>query len=423
MSVSVVIGSQWGDEGKGKIVDLLSRDADVVARYNGGPNAGHTVVVNDEEIILHLIPCGILWPQTTCIIGNGTVIDLEVLLSEIELLESQGVECRDRLWISDRAHVIFPYHKYFELQVENSEGRTQIGTTKRGIGPTYADKMERIGIRVGDLRYANRTKERARENFNYKRDIISHVFKIEDDDFSNVESYLGLAEKVQWAIADTSVLLNEAVAKGRNVLLEGAQGALLDVDFGTYPFVTSSNCGSGGACTGLGIGPTKINTVLGVTKAYTTRVGLGPFPAEFTGERGEQLRDLGKEYGATTGRPRRCGWLDLVVVKFAIRVNGIAQLAVTKLDVLDSFEEIKVCVAYEIDGEHYEHFPADLELLQKVTPVYESFPGWLTDTSGVRSYETLPDNARAYLEAIEKFTGTYNAIVSVGPGREQTIIR
>ena len=423
MSVTVIVGSQWGDEGKGKIVDLLSEKADVVARFNGGPNAGHTVVAHDQEIVLHLIPSGILWPQTTCIIGNGTVIDPKVLQEEINIIEEKGVEYKGRFWISDRAHIIFPYHRQSDIIADKGENRVQIGTTGRGIGPAYIDKADRTGLRMCDMRNSEKLQTGVQQNQQNKKIIHEALFKTKfDDSPDSMSEYVRALNEMSWAITDTSLLLHQAIAQGKDVLIEGAQGTLLDVDHGTYPFVTSSNCTSGGACTGLGIGPSKIESVIGVTKAYTTRVGGGPFPTEFKNEQGEQLRQLGREFGATTGRPRRCGWLDMVIIKFAVRINGLDRLAITKLDVLDTLDEINVCIGYEVNGERTDVFPADVSVLDSITPVYTSFPGWKTPIGNVRKYDDLPDNTRRYIEALEEMAGARVSIVSVGPGREQTIM-
>ena len=423
MSVTVIVGSQWGDEGKGKIVDLLSEKADVVARFNGGPNAGHTVVAQGKEIILHLIPSGILWPQTTCIIGNGTVIDPKVLQEEINLIEEKGVEYKGRFWISDRAHIIFPYHRQSDAIADKGENRVQIGTTGRGIGPAYIDKADRIGLRMCDIRNPEKINTAAQQNQQNKKIIHDALFKADfDDSPDSMSGYIKALNEMSWAITDTSLLLHQAIAQGKEVLIEGAQGTLLDVDHGTYPFVTSSNCTSGGACTGLGIGPSKIDSVIGVTKAYTTRVGEGPFPTEFKNEQGEQLRQLGREFGATTGRPRRCGWLDMVIIKFAVRINGLDKLAITKLDVLDTLDEINVCTGYEIEGERTDVFPADVNVLNSAKPLYKTFPGWKKPIGDVRKYDDLPYNTRRYIEALEEMAGAKVSIVSVGPGREQTIM-
>lgn len=423
MAVTVLVGAQWGDEGKGKIVDLLSENVDVVARYQGGANAGHTVVVNGEQTVLHLIPSGILHDRTVCVIGNGVVIDPVALLEEIDFLTQKGVQVEGRLFVSHRAHLIMPYHKMLDQAREASAAENKIGTTGRGIGPAYVDKVNRMGIRIVDLLDRDILQAKLQRNIEEKNQILRKIYQQDVlDEKAIVEEYLEFDKKIDPYIKDVSGLINEAVDKGKNVLLEGAQGTLLDVDFGTYPYVTSSNPTSGGACTGAGIGPTKIDRVLGVIKAYTTRVGMGPFPTEMHDHEGVNLRELGAEYGATTGRPRRCGWFDAVIANFAVQVNGIDSLAVTKLDVLDTLKEIKICVAYRYRGKEVTAFPAEMVVLEQCEPVYETLPGWQQSTSAVRRYSDLPENARAYLEEIRKLTGTEIALVSVGSGREQTIV-
>ncbi|MCB0258502.1 MAG: adenylosuccinate synthase, partial [Calditrichaeota bacterium] len=382
MSVVVVVGAQWGDEGKGKIVDLLSGNFNITARYQGGANAGHTVIIGEKKYILHLIPSGILHPNVECVIGNGVVIDPVALLEEIKLLEKKGVKIKGRLWISQKAHLIMPYHKLLDTVSEEKEGANKIGTTGRGIGPAYVDKANRKGIRIVDLLDREGFERKLRRNLEEKNELLYKIYGILPLDIEKIiKEYLEFDHRIDPYIKDVSVYLNEAIDNGKSILLEGAQGTLLDVDHGTYPYVTSSNPASGGACTGVGIGPTKISEVMGVIKAYTTRVGEGPFPTELTGEAGENLRQAGMEFGATTGRPRRCGWFDAVVARYSVRINGIDALAITKLDVLDHFETIQVCTSYRYNGKLLREFPTDLRVLQNCEPVYESLPGWQQPTS------------------------------------------
>ncbi|MCG8608177.1 adenylosuccinate synthase [bacterium] len=423
MSVEIVVGSQWGDEGKGKIVDLLSESADIVARYQGGANAGHTIVIDGQKYILHLIPSGILHKNTTCAIGNGVVIDPVALLEEIAFLESKGIQVKDRLFISHRAHLIMPYHKLLDQAKENKDAERKIGTTGRGIGPAYVDKVNRMGIRIVDLLDRDTLESKLRRNVVEKNEILRKIYRSEEMDVERmVNEYLEFDEKIASYVRDVSTFLNDAIKQDQRILLEGAQGTLLDVDFGTYPYVTSSSPTSGGACSGVGIGPTKISRVIGVVKAYTTRVGMGPFPTEIGDDEGVNLRELGDEFGATTGRPRRCGWFDAVIANFAVQVNGIERFALTKLDVLDSLDEIKVCVAYEYGGRRLTTFPSEIRILENCKPVYESYPGWKQSTSEVRHYDDLPKNARQYMDAIRNLTGTDLSIISVGSGREQTVM-
>ncbi len=422
MSVKIVVGAQWGDEGKGKIVDLLSEKVDIVARYQGGANAGHTVVINGEKYILHLIPSGILQEKTICVIGNGVVIDPVALLDEIALLESKGIRVTGRLLISHRAHLIMPYHKILDQAKEAKDAQQKIGTTGRGIGPAYVDKVNRMGIRIVDLLDRETLKTKLRRNIEEKNEILKKIYGAETLDVDRIiNEYLEFDDKIDPYVKDVSVYLNEAIKQGKSILLEGAQGTLLDVDFGTYPFVTSSSPTSGGACTGVGIGPTKVDAVLGVIKAYTTRVGMGPFPTEISDGENIKLRELGDEYGATTGRPRRCGWFDAVIANYAVQVNGIDSFAITKLDVLDSLAEIKIGVAYKYRGKLINSFPSELQILENCEPVYEVFPGWLTSTRGIRKFDDLPQNAQSYLTAIADLTKTSFEIISVGSGREETI--
>lgn len=423
MSVKIIVGAQWGDEGKGKIVDLLSEQVDIVARYQGGANAGHTIVIDGEQYILHLVPSGILHKNTICVIGNGVVIDPLALLEEIEFLKSKGISVDGRLWISHRAHLIMPYHKLLDQAKESKDADRKIGTTGRGIGPAYVDKVNRMGIRIVDLLDRDTLEEKLRTNIKEKNEILKKIYKEKEIDVDQIiNEYLDFDKKIDPYIKDVSTFLNESLKDGKQILLEGAQGTLLDIDFGTYPYVTSSNPTSGGACAGVGIGPTKIESVLGVIKAYTTRVGMGPFPTEIGDEEDFDLRDLGGEYGATTGRPRRCGWFDALIAKFAVQVNGLDSFALTKLDVLDTLEEVKVCVAYKYQGKTITTFPSEMRILENCEPVYESFPGWQKPTSGIRSYQDLPANAKAYLDAIKNLTQTDFSIISVGSGREQTIL-
>lgn len=417
-----MIGAQWGDEGKGKITDLLSRSADVVVRSQGGVNAGHTVVVAGQTFKLHLIPSGILYSNTECIIGSGTVIDPQVLIEEIEQLKALGVTV-DNLHISQTAHVTMPYHRKIDQASEESRGEYKIGTTGRGIGPTYADKSERTGIRVLDLMNSEHLRKQLGWTINYKNVILEKLYNLPPLDPEKViEEYLEYAEYLKPFVVDSSLKIYEAVNEKKNILFEGAQGTLLDLDHGTYPYVTSSNPIAGGACVGAGVGPTTIDRVIGVAKAYTTRVGEGPFPTELNDRVGELLGELGAEFGTTTGRRRRCGWFDAVIGRYAVRINGLDCLAITKLDVLDELEEIKVCVAYEIDGGICNHFPTNASHFANCKPVYKSLPGWQQDTTGCRSLADLPKKALNYLKYLAELMKVPIAIVSVGPGRDQTII-
>jgi len=418
----IVIGAQWGDEGKGKITDLLSASADVVVRYQGGVNAGHTVVVGGQSFRLHLIPSGILYPNTQCIIGSGTVIDPQVLIEEMDQLEQLGVATHN-LWISQTAHVTMPYHRVIDQAEEEYRGRHRLGTTGRGIGPTYADKSDRMGIRVQDLLDPEGLREQLTWTISQKNVVLEKLYNRPPLDAEEIiQQYLGYAERLRPHIVDSTLVLWEAVQKRRNILFEGAQGTLLDLDHGTYPYVTSSNPVAGGACVGAGIGPTMIDRVIGVAKAYTTRVGEGPFPTELLGEEGEHLCQRGAEYGTTTGRKRRCGWFDAVIGRYAVRINGMDCLAITKLDVLDALPEIKVCVAYEIDGQRTYNFPNSSRQFARCRPVYETLPGWQTPISHCRSLEELPPAALNYLQFLASLMEVPIAIVSLGAAREQTII-
>jgi len=423
MAVRIIVGAQWGDEGKGKIVDLLSAKADLVARYQGGANSGHTVVIAGTKYVLHLIPSGILNENTVCVVGNGVVVDPVALMDEIKLLESMGIKVAGRLFVSHRAHLILPYHKLLDEAKETGNTQDPIGTTGRGIGPAYVDKMNRVGIRILDLLDRKIFEKKLRRNILEKNKILTNIYQVDGLDVDKiVEEYLDFDQKITPYIKDVSLILDRFVKEGKEVLLEGAQGTLLDIDFGTYPYVTSSSPTSGGACSGVGIGPTCIDDVLGVIKAYTTRVGLGPFPTEFTGT-DVNLQELGNEFGATTGRPRRCGWFDAIIAGYSARVNGISSFVLTKLDVLDSLETIKICVAYKYNGKTITSFPSDMHILRNCEPVYETYPGWRTPTTQIHHYADLPRQARNYVGAIEKLSKTKISIVSVGSGREQTIIR
>ncbi|MBI5731478.1 MAG: adenylosuccinate synthase [Ignavibacteriales bacterium] len=420
MSVTVIVGSQWGDEGKGKIVDILSERYEIVVRYQGGANAGHTVLVGDQQFILHLIPSGILRENVLCFIGNGVVIDPKALLDEIKLLEGMGINIEGRLFISQNAHLIMPYHKL--LDSINESGNSKIGTTGRGIGPCYIDKYARKGIKIVDLLDRKALKEKIKLNIEEKNNLLKKVYNQEELNVDAIiKEYIEFDKAIDQYITDVPFVLNNAIDEGKSILLEGAQGALLDVDFGTYPFVTSSNPTSGGASTGSGIPPTKISSVMGIVKAYTTRVGLGPFPTELLGEDGEKLRKIGAEYGATTGRPRRCGWFDAFLLSYSRMINGIERAAITKLDVLSNFDQIKVCVAYEIQGKKLKSFPTDVNKLMSVTPIYESLPGWKTDLTNITDYNELPSEAKDYLQFISQKSGFEIGIISVGPERDQTI--
>ena len=422
MANVIVIGAQWGDEGKGKITDLLSRSADVVVRYQGGVNAGHTIVVKGQTFKLHLIPSGILYPETECIIGCGTVIDPKVLIEELDQLESFNISTRNLL-ISETAHVTMPYHRLLDTAAEERRGSYKIGTTGRGIGPTYADKSERTGIRILDLMDEKSLREQLEWTINYKNVILEKLYNVPPLDPKEViEQYLGYAERLRPHVVDTALKIYDAIKRRRNILFEGAQGTLLDLDHGTYPYVTSSNPVAGGACVGTGVGPTMIDRVIGVAKAYTTRVGEGPFPTETDGKIGELLCDRGAEFGTTTGRKRRCGWFDAVIGRYAVRINGMDCLAITKLDVLDELEEIQVCVAYEIDGQRCDDFPSSSRRFAKMRPIYKTLPGWKQSTADCRSLEDLPREALDYLKFLAELMEVPIAIVSLGASRDQTII-
>lgn len=418
----VVVGAQWGDEGKGKIIDVLARDMDYVVRYQGGNNAGHTVVINNRQFILHLIPSGILHPGKICIIGNGVVVDPQALLEEITYLKKNGIQLNNNLLISDQVHLIFPYHKIFDRLRESKRGGRKIGTTGRGIGPCYTDKAARTGIRLADLLDLKVFEEKLKSNLKEKNLILRKVYGVKGFSFKKImEQYLFFRKKIRRYACNCSKILNQAIADKKDILFEGAQGTLLDVDQGTYPFVTSSNATAGGACTGAGIGPTKIGEVVGVVKAYTTRVGEGPLPTEFGPKLASEIRNKGKEFGATTGRPRRCGWFDALVAQYAVRVNGLTSIAVTKLDVLDEQPVIKIAIGYKCKGKTYYDFPANIEMLFSCRPVYEEMPGWLKDTSGISKYNALPPQACRYLNRLSELLGVKISLVSTGSQREHVI--
>ncbi|WP_405583281.1 adenylosuccinate synthase [Streptomyces sp. NBC_01190] len=421
MPALVLLGAQWGDEGKGKATDLLGGSVDYVVRYQGGNNAGHTVVVGDQKYALHLLPSGILSPECVPVIGNGVVVDPAVLLSELSGLNERGVDT-SKLLISGNAHLITPYHQTIDKVTERFLGKRRIGTTGRGIGPAYADKINRVGVRVQDLFDESILRQKVEAALQDKNQILVKIFNrraISTDQI--VEEYLGYAEQIRPFVSDTTLVLNKALDEGKVVLMEGGQGTLLDVDHGTYPFVTSSNPTSGGACTGSGIGPTRITRVIGILKAYTTRVGSGPFPTELLDEDGEKLRTIGHEFGVTTGRNRRCGWFDAVISRYATRVNGLTDFFLTKLDILTGWEQIPVCVAYDIDGRRVEELPYSQTDFHHAKPIYEFLPGWSEDISKAKSFEDLPKNAQGYVKALEEMSGAPISAIGVGPGRTETI--
>ena len=420
----IILGSQWGDEGKGKIVDLFSEHFDIVARYQGGHNAGHTVFIGDRKFVLKLIPSGILRPGKQAVIGNGLVIDPAALLAEIETLEAAGVPVRENLFISNRAHILFPVHRMMEKMSEGRPGRVSIGTTSRGIGPCYEDKIARRGIRVADLLNQEFFRERYASVMEEKVTIAKALGIYEDLDLARIRAeYEDFAARIRPMVRDTGWLLNQAIRDGKRVLFEGAQGTMLDIDHGTYPFVTSSNASAGGACTGTGVAPTRIDGVIGVSKAYITRVGGGPFPTEALDGAGEQIRQRGKEFGAVTGRPRRCGWFDVPLLRYTAAINGFDSIVVTKLDVLDEFEQIQVCVGYRLDGKVVSEMPPTVAEIAAIQPVYECLPGWGSSTFGIDSYDALPEKARQYLAYLEERTGVEIGCISTGPERNQTIVR
>ena len=422
MPAIVILGAQWGDEGKGKATDLLGDRVDYVVRYQGGNNAGHTVVIGDQKYALHLLPSGILSPNVVPVIGNGVVIDPGVLLTEIKGLAERGIDT-SKLKISTNAHLITPYHRTIDKVSERFLGNSKIGTTGRGIGPAYADKINRIGIRIQDLFDPSILQQKIEGALRDKNQVLIKVFNRKGLEVEEVlKEYLEYAEILAPYIADTGLLLNKALDAGKNVLLEGSQGTLLDVDHGTYPFVTSSNPTAGGACTGSGIGPTRISRVIGIVKAYTTRVGSGPFPTELFDEDGEKLRTIGGEIGVTTGRARRCGWYDAPIARYAVRVNGLTDFFLTKLDVLTGWEKIPVCVAYEVDGKRVEELPASQSDFHHAKPIYEYLPGWSENITKARTFEELPANARAYVKYLEEISGAPMSAIGVGPGRDETIV-
>ncbi|GGM68748.1 adenylosuccinate synthetase [Thermopolyspora flexuosa] len=421
MPAVVLVGAQWGDEGKGKATDLLGGDVDYVVRYQGGNNAGHTVVIGDQKYALHLLPTGVLSPDVIPVIGNGVVIDPGVLLSEMDGLRERGISC-DRLLISANAHLIMPHHKALDKVTERYLGKARIGTTGRGIGPAYADKVARMGVRVQDLLDPGILKQKIEVALTEKNQVLTKVYNRRGIDVERtLDEYLGYAERLKPHIADTSLVLCRALDEGKTVLLEGGQGTLLDIDHGTYPFVTSSSPTAGGACAGSGIPPTRLTRIIGIIKAYTTRVGSGPFPTELLDEQGDWLRATGHEYGTTTGRNRRCGWFDAVIARYAVRINGLTDLFLTKLDVLSGLERIPVCVAYDVDGVRHEELPMTQTEFHHAKPIYEELPGWQEDITGAKTFEDLPPNAQAYVRALEEMCGAPISAIGVGPGRDQTL--
>ncbi|GEN31207.1 adenylosuccinate synthase [Cerasibacillus quisquiliarum] len=422
MSSVVVVGTQWGDEGKGKITDFLAEKAEVVARYQGGNNAGHTIKFDGVTYKLHLIPSGIFNKEKTCVLGNGMVIDPKAFLDELAYIHDHGIST-DNLYISNRAHVILPYHIKLDVLQEEEKGTNKIGTTRKGIGPAYTDKAARIGIRIADLLDANTFRKKLEQNVKEKNRLFTKLYDAEPVSVDDIfDEYYAYGQKIKQYVTDTSLLLNNALDEGRRVLFEGAQGVMLDIDQGTYPFVTSSNPSAGGVTVGAGVGPTKIERVVGVTKAYTTRVGDGPFITELHDDIGDRIREVGREYGTTTGRPRRVGWFDSVAVRHTRRVSGITDLSVTLLDVLTGIDTLKICVAYRYKGEIIKEFPANLSMLAECEPVYEEMPGWTEDITNVTSFEELPENAQHYLKRVSELTEIPLSIFSVGPDRKQTIV-
>jgi adenylosuccinate synthase len=422
MSNVVIVGAQWGDEGKGKIVDVYTQRADLVVRYQGGHNAGHTVVIGDDTFILHLIPSGILHEGKRCVIGNGVVVAPDALVKEMDGLKDKGIQMAGRFFISERAHVIMPYHVALDLAREEKRGAKAIGTTGRGIGPAYEDKVNRSGIRIGDLRNPDVFRERLKNTLEFKNFVLSKYFGKDSFDENEVfDSIMALFEQFKEHVINTSNFLQRSLESGENILFEGAQGSHLDVDHGTYPFVTSSSTAAGGASTGSGVGPRSIDAVIGISKAYTTRVGSGPFPTELNDEMGETIREKGAEYGATTGRPRRCGWFDAVVAKQSARMNGLTGLVLTKLDVLDGIDPIRICTSYTCGSGEYDVVPSGIEELEKCGPVYEDHPGWSKPTAGCKNWDDLPPEAQAYVKRIEELTGVPVAVVSTGQDRSEVI--
>ncbi len=424
MSVFVVVGMQWGDEGKGKIIDLLTERADVVARYQGGHNAGHTIIFDGNKYILHLIPSGIFRANKKCVIGNGVVIDPAALAEEMQMLKKVGFDYEGRLLISDRANIILPYHRISDLQKEGASGSRKIGTTGRGIGPSYSDKIARVGLRTCDFIDEAHLRETLKSNYQDKKKILKNLYGEDLPELNEIVNQMfDYRDMFVKFIGNTQSFLRDRIAEGKTILCEGAQGTMLDIDHGTYPFVTSSNSTAGGACTGLGIPPGKISRVIGVIKAYTTRVGEGPFPTELHDGYGEQLRNDGAEFGSTTGRPRRCGWFDAVVGKYAVELNGIEAVTLTKIDVLDQLDTLRVCTGYRHKGKIVEGMPACLTVLEECEPVYTEYPGWQQSTSGIRCFDELPDNAKRYVDGLRDHLGVDIPLISTGPGREETILR
>jgi len=422
MPSTVVVGAQWGDEGKGKIIDILSQNSDYIVRYQGGNNAGHTVVIDGESFILHLIPSGILHRGKCCIIGNGVVVNPAALIEEIEKLKARGIDADGSLLISEQAHIIFPYHWKIDELRELAKGKGKIGTTKRGIGPCYTDKVTRCGIRMIDLLDDDIFRAKLKYNLKEKNAVLKNVYGFKGYSFGKLyRQYMGYRKKIKRYIANTTLTINQALDRGKRVLFEGAQGTLLDVDFGTYPYVTSSNSTAGGACIGTGVGPSRIGKVIGIVKAYTTRVGEGPLPTEFSDKLMKQIRNKGNEFGATTGRPRRCGWFDALIVRHSVMVNGIKEIILTKLDVLDDLEKINICTGYAYKGKRYRTFPSNTEILFNVKCEYETLPGWQCDTSNIKSFNKLPKNAKNYLKRLSDLTEAKISMVSVGSERKQIL--
>ncbi|NWF51546.1 MAG: adenylosuccinate synthase [Nitrospirae bacterium] len=423
MANIIIVGAQWGDEGKGKIVDYLSEKADVIARYQGGNNAGHTVVINNKKFIFHLIPSGILHKGKICIIGNGVVVDPSVLIEEINSLKKKKIKVDGKLYLSKNAHLIMPYHKVIEKESEKFKGFKKIGTTGRGIGPAYVDKIARTGIRVVDLLQPTVFKEKLKANLTIINFLLKNLYNAPCLKEKVLYSeYMDYAKKLSKYIVDTDIIINVMISKNKNIIFEGAQGTLLDVDHGTYPYVTSSSATAGGACTGLGVGPTNITKVLGISKVYTTRVGGGPFPTEIKDSVGEMLREKGLEYGATTGRPRRCGWLDMVVLRHSARVNGLTGIALTKLDVLDGLKTIKICTSYKHKGKIYKEFPKEINIMEECKPIYKEYKGWNTSTVGIKEFTKLPERARIYIKEIENMLGVEVQMISTGQKRDEVIL-
>jgi len=422
MPVSVVVGTQWGDEGKAKIIDLLAESHQVVARYQGGHNAGHTVVVGTEKYALQLVPSGVFYSHVTPVIGNGVVVDLPTLFKEIDALESRGITC-SRLKVSSLAHLIFPWHQAHDAISESSLGENKIGTTLKGIGPAYADKSRRVGIRVGDVRDSKRFKQLVRDRATAEQKVLTALGgeKLKIDEI--VDNFAALGDRLKLYVSDTVNFLHDALDRNENLLLEGAQATFLDIDHGTYPFVTSSNPIAGGACAGTGLGPRDISRVVGIAKAYTTRVGSGPFPSELLGELGDKIVEIGREFGTVTGRRRRPGWLDLVMLRHAVRLNSLTEIALTKLDILDTFETVRVCVGYELNGKELSGYPDDAQLLGLVTPKYVDLPGWNKSVSAVRDYANLPSQAKALIELVENHVGVPVTMIGVGPERNECVVR